>query len=310
MPRHILIAPTTFAKVDIKPKEILRSQGLAIIENDKGRKLAMSEVVDLAKKCVGIIAGTERYTDEVLQQLSELKVISRLGVGMDNIDMSYAEQRGIQVYRTTTTPALAAAELTLGLMIDVLRNISSCSQKVKTGQWEKNMGRLASGKTLGIIGLGTIGKALVHLAKGFNFHILAFDICHDNGCSEQYGVNYCNLDTLLREADIVTIHLSLSAETHHIINAARLALLKRDAIIINTSRGEIIDEQALYTALTSGKLGGAGLDVFEEEPYYGKLKELENAILTPHIGAYAREIRMKMEIEAVENLINGLKSVE
>jgi len=168
------------------------------------------------------------------------------------------------------------------------------------------MGNLLHGKTLGIIGLGSIGKTLVKLVKGFNFNIMAFDLFQDEQFAKDHCVNYCDLDTLLSESDIISIHLNLTDETNQLMNAEQISKMKPESILINASRGEMINEEALYKALKEKKILGAGLDVFNDEPYSGALTELENVILTPHIGSYARELRIQMEIEAVENLIRGL----
>jgi D-3-phosphoglycerate dehydrogenase len=200
-------------------------------------------------------------------------------------------------------------ELVSGLMIDVSRKISQSNQLLKNGTWQKQMGNLMHGKTLGIIGLGTIGKTLVELVKGFNFNILAFDLKQDGQFAKEHGVNYCELDTLLSQSDIISIHLNLTDETNQLMNEKQISKMKKNSILINTSRGEIIDEKALYKALKDEKILGAGLDVFKDEPYSGSLTELNNVILTPHIGSYAKEIRIQMEIEAAENLIRGLNEV-
>ena len=168
------------------------------------------------------------------------------------------------------------------------------------------MGSLLQSKTLGIVGLGNIGKALVKLVHGFGFRVFAYDLFQDEDFMKEYDVTYCELNTLMQDSDIVSLHLNLSDQTQKMVNKDRLALMKQDAILINTSRGEIIDEEALFAALKSNKLAGAGLDVFEQEPYTGPLTELNNIVITPHIGAYAKEIRNQMEIEAAENLIRGL----
>jgi D-3-phosphoglycerate dehydrogenase len=171
------------------------------------------------------------------------------------------------------------------------------------------MGCLLYGKTLGIIGLGTIGKALVQISKGFHFNILAFDNQADNTFAKENDVTYSDLRTLLKSSDIVAIHLNLSDQTKYIIDQNKIKLMKPNAILINTSRGEIIDENALYEALKNNQLAGAGLDVFKNEPYNGQLTEIENVVLTPHIGGYAKELRIKMEIEAAQNLIKGLDNI-
>ena len=302
----VYIATSTFAVHSNDPIKILGSKGGNIVFNPFFRKLTSDELIQYAYDSSGIIAGTELYTKEVLDELPHLKVISRLGVGMDNIDRDAAIKKGIKLYKTQTTPAPAVAELVLGLMLDLARKISHQNKTLKSGTWKKEMGNLLHGKTLGIIGLGVIGKTLVKLVKGFSFNIMAFDLYQDEQFAKKYGVNYCDLGTLLSASDIISIHLNLSDETNQLMNKERINKMKLGSILINTSRGEIIDEEALYKALKEKRILGAGLDVFNNEPYSGAFTELENTILTPHIGSYAKELRIKMEIEAAENLIRGL----
>ena len=227
---------------------------------------------------------------------------------MDNIDLETAKGMGIEVYKTQTTPAQAVAELVVGLMVNVGRKISIQFSELKNGTWNKQMGELLHGKTLGIIGLGTIGKTLVKLVKGFNFNILAFDIFHDEEFTVENNVTYCSLNKLLSESDIISTHLNLSENNIGLMGEKQFAIMKPSSIFINTSRGEVVDEKALYHALKSKEIGAAGIDVFQKEPYKGQLKDLKNVVLTPHIGSYAKEIRIQMEIEATKNLINGLEN--
>jgi len=306
MLNRVYIATSSFGYFSNSSLTLLKSNDLNIIMNEKGRKLTENEIVYSAKGCLGIIAGTENYSKGVLNKLTKLKVISRLGVGMDNLDLEVADKKGIKIYKTSTTPAPAVAELVLGFMLDLARKICYQNNILKSGTWRKEMGNLLHGKTLGIIGLGNIGKTLVKLVKGFDFNVLAFDLYQDEEFAKKYGVNYCDLDTLLSESDIISIHLNLTDETNQLMNAEQISKMKPESILINASRGEMIDEEALYKALKEKKIMGAGLDVFNDEPYSGALTELENVILTPHIGSYAKELRIQMEIEAVENLIRGL----
>jgi len=303
------VTTTTFAQFSNEPLILFKSKGYDIIINEKGQKLNEDETAEFIIDCDGVIAGTEIYSQTVFDKVSKLKVISRLGVGLDNINLHYAQQRNIIIFKTKTSPALAVAELTIGLIIDVMRNISQQNSNLKSGIWQKEMGCLLYGKTLGIIGLGTIGKALVQISKGFHFNILAFDNQADNTFAKENDVTYCDLRTLLKSSDIVAIHLNLSDQTKYIIDQNKIKLMKPNAILINTSRGEIIDENALYEALKNNQLAGAGLDVFKNEPYNGQLTEIENVVLTPHIGGYAKELRIKMEIEAAQNLIKGLDNI-
>ena len=304
--KKISITTSSFAIHSKEPLDILDENQLQYSLNPFAKKLSGKELLTNAKNAQGIIAGTEIYDEDALISLPKLKVISRLGVGMDNIDLEFAKERGIKVYKTQTTPAPAVAELVLGLMLDLARKISYQNNILKSGIWKKEMGNLLHGKSLGIIGLGVIGKTLVKLVTGFSFNIMAFDLFHDEQFAVKYGVKYCDLDILLSESDIISIHLNLSDETNQLMNEERFNKMKSDSILLNTSRGEIIDEESLYKALIERKFLGAGLDVFNNEPYSGPLTKLDNVILTPHIGSYAKELRIQMEIEAAKNLIRGL----
>jgi len=277
--------------------------------NKLKRKMNSEEIIENCFNCEGIIAGTELYDKNVLNELKKLKVISRVGVGLDNIDLDYALQKNIKIFKTDINLAPAVAELALGLMLNVARNISKHDQNLKNGYWKKEMGSLLTGKTLGIIGLGAIGKELIKLTRGFKFKVLAYDKFQDQVFAKKYQINYCDLDSLMSSADIISVHLSLSEDTRMFIDKSYIDKMKNNAIIINTSRGEIIDDAALYNALNDGQILGAGLDVFNEEPYEGPIKKLNNAVITPHIASYAKEIRVEMETEAANNLLKGLRNV-
>ena len=302
----IFISTTSFGQYSLDSIELLKSKNIEYVFNDKGRKLSEEEVPILFKSFSGIIAGTETYSKTILEKLPHLKVISRVGVGLDNIDLDFARDLNIKIFKTKTTPATAVVELALGLIIDVLRKISFQNHCLKKNIWEKKMGSLFTGKTLGIIGLGKIGKKMIELTKGFDLKYLAFDINPDEVFAEKYNVKYCNLNELLSKSDVVTIHLSLSDDNKNLINFDKLKMMKKEAILINTSRGEIIDELGLRNAIDQKIIAGAGLDVFWEEPYIGPLTNYKNIITTPHIASYAKETRIKMELEATENLIKGL----
>jgi len=306
MPK-VFISTTSFSQFSKKPLELMESEGLTINLNDKGRKLSENEIITALNGYDSVIAGTETYNENVLKRLPNLKVISRLGVGIDNIDLEFVKRKNIKVYKTQTTPAPAVAELTLGMILDLLRKISFQNNQLKNGTWKKNMGSLLSGKTLGIVGLGTIGKNLVEITQGFGLKYLAHDIQQDEGFVEKYKIKYCKLNELLASSDVVSIHLNLSEETNNLIDSDALNYMKRNAVLINTSRGEVIDEVALVKALDENNIAGVGLDVYRKEPYNGPLTNYNNVVTTPHIGAYAKEIRMIMELEAAQNLIEGLK---
>jgi len=303
----VLISTSSFGEYDKSPVRLLESHGFEVVFNLYKRKLRLEEVAELAKDCDGIIAGTEPLTEEVFKKLHHLKAISRCGAGLDNVDVEAARKHGIAVKSTPDAPTQAVAELTVALILNVLRRINFMDRQVRSGAWSKEMGQLLSGKTVGIIGLGRIGKRVAELLRPFGVKILASEPKLDKKWVEKNKVRLTFLEELLRESDVVTLHIPYAEQNRNLINAERLKIMKRGAILVNTSRGGLVDEDALYRALKSEHLGGAALDVMEVEPYRGPLKELNNVILTPHIGSYALEARVQMEIEAAKNLIDMLR---
>jgi len=306
--KKIFVSTTTFSQYSNEPIQLLTSQGYDVVHNQLGRKLTEEEIQNDITVYDGVLAGTETYSASVLTEATNLKVISRLGVGLDNIDLDFAEKRDIRIYKTQTTPAPAVAELTLGLILGLLRKISEQYHQLKNGIWEKQKGELLTGKTLGIVGMGNIGKQLVKILRGFNLNIIAHDLHRDENFAKEFNIHYIELDSLLQKSDIVSIHLNLTDETNKLFDYNTFKKMKRNAILINVSRGEIIDEKGLVKSLNEKLIQGVGLDVFENEPYKGSLVNYDNVILTPHIAAYAKEIRMQMELEAAQNLIKGLNN--
>ncbi|WP_407282793.1 phosphoglycerate dehydrogenase [Methanolobus sp. ZRKC1] len=300
----VLISTSSFARYDQTPLKILDTNIIDYTLNPYGRTLKYEEILELAKDHDAIIAGTEQLTRDVLEQLPELKMISRCGVGMDNVDMVACIDHGIQLKNTPDAVTPAVAELTLGLMLNISRHICLMNNNMKAGEWNKKMGKLISGKKIGIIGLGRIGKKLAQLLRPFDVDILAYDIYQDTKWAMENDVMYADMGSLLEQSDIISLHVPYSKENYHLLDADKLAMMKKGAYIINVARGGLIDEDALFCKMKDGYFSGAALDVFEKEPYNGKLTELENVILTPHVGSYAMEARIQMEIEATNNLID------
>lgn len=304
--KTIAISTSSFGKIDEKPLKILKSSGVSPLLNPSGRKLSKSELVDLAKGSIGLIAGTEILDEDVFCQLPELRVISRCGVGMDNVDQVAAKAYSIEVHNTPDAPTLAAAELTVGLILSLLRHTARMDRDLRAGKWKKRMGSLLSGKKIGIIGFGRIGQKIAKLLLPFGVEISYCDICKISCtllCESK------QLQDILPWADIVTLHCSKTPDGKFLIGVKELQLMKASSFLINVSRGSVIDESALYDSLSQGRIAGAALDVYQDEPYKGSLLEIENIILTPHIGSYAKEARVQMEIQAVENLLQGLKKI-
>jgi D-3-phosphoglycerate dehydrogenase len=300
----IAITTTSFAKFDNQPLQLLKDSGFEILLNPYGRKLDGGEVVELAEDSIGIIAGTEPMDRTVLRKLPLLKVISRCGVGMDNVDLEAASQLNIKVFNTPFGPTLAVAELTIGLILDLLRKATLMDREMRAGVWKKRMGNLLNGKRVGIIGFGRIGQKTGELLGVFGCEIGYYDSVRIEGL-EDLRIKRLEMDELLRESDIVIVHVSGKYEKP-LLGAKEIDMMKNGAWLVNVARGGVVNEEALFNALKDERLAGAALDVFEKEPYDGRLNKLDNVILTPHIGSYAKEARVEMEIQAAKNLIKGL----
>lgn len=286
----------------------LTSDTFEFIQNPYKRRLTEKELLELveAHQPVGIIAGVEPITRTVLEKAKNLRVISRCGVGMDAIDLPAAEELGIQVLITPNAPIASVAELSIALMLSLLRKIPQCDKTVKNGGWKGAGGNLLKGKTVGIIGCGRIGTYVAQILKCFGCSLIGYDIEK----KEHEAIQMVGFETLLTQSDIISLHLPYSKANHHMIGPKELAMMKQSALLLNTARGGLVDEDALYTALDSGGIAGAALDCYEEEPYSGKLCTLENILLTPHIGSSAAEGRLRMEQEALENLLGALRAEE
>lgn len=300
----IAITTTSFGKYSSEPLSLLEINGFEVILNPYGRKLKKDEVLLLCADVIGIIAGTESLDAEILERLPNLKVISRCGTGIDNVDLAAVERLEIRVFNTPDAPTLAVAELTVELILNLLRKINQMDLAIRNGKWEKLMGNLLSGKIVGIIGFGRIGRKTTELLKALGCEVIYYDIK-----SDESGIwaKRVSLNELLMISDIISIHVSTKEQT---IGKEEFKKIKKGAWMVNVSRGGVIDETELYKALKEGHLSGAALDVFEQEPYAGPLKELDNVILTPHIGSYALESRIEIELQAVKNLLAGLNSTE
>jgi len=303
----ILISSRSFGKINSGAVEILNNAHLKSNVNPFGRKLNEEELIDLLDGAVGIIAGTENISEKVILNANQLRVISRYGVGLDNIDLKTAKQKGVLVYNTPETPSVAVAELTLSLILNLLKKIGKVDRQIRDNIWKPEIGNLLSGKTIGIIGLGRVGRKLVQFLEPFDLKILAHDMNPDKTFVTKYNINLLSLNSLISISDVITLHIPLTEKTKYIIGEKELKMMKKNAILVNTARGGLINEEALYNSLREKRTAGAAIDAFENEPNIGKLKELDTVILTPHIGTYTVETRKHMEIEAANNLINGLK---
>ncbi len=303
---RILVSTTTFGTCGRQPLDLLEQAGYKVILNPYGRNLTAQEVGEMAKDCDGIIASVEPLSASVLESLPLLQCISRCGVGTDNIDLNKAKELGIAVMTVPDGPTRGVAELAVGLMIDLLRTISHCDREIRQGKWHKEMGRLLLDRKVGIIGMGRIGRAVAGLLVALGARVAGTDISPDIKWFASTGVSLLSFQDLLEDSEIVSIHIPYSSENRHIIGAKEIASMPKGAYLLNLSRGGVVDEVALYGALSSSHLAGAALDVFEKEPYTGPLIGLDNVVLTPHAGSYARENRLYTETQAVINLLECL----
>jgi D-3-phosphoglycerate dehydrogenase / 2-oxoglutarate reductase len=300
----VLITTSSFGKDNPELLGEIKRFGFEAVMNPFGRTLQENEIKEMIEKHdpVGIIAGVEPITQSVLKGSRRLKVISRCGIGIENVDQNACKLLGIKILNTPDAPAQAVAELTLGLILGLIRRISEADRNIRNGKWDKLTGRLLGSLTVGIIGCGRIGSRVAVYLKAFSSKVIGFD----EAMSSHADIKMVSLPELLRESDLVTFHIPVTPETTGMLNDHFIKQMKQGSFLINAARGEIFDEKALIRGLESGKIAGAALDTFNQEPYKGPLVRFENVLLTAHMGSYAREARSKMEAEAVKNLITGL----
>ena len=303
----ILVTLSTFSVESDEPLRLLEQSGFSFCTNPYGRRMKPSEVVDLGRDCRGLVAGVEKYTAETLAQLSNLRCISRCGTGISNIDLAVAKRRGIAVLNTPDEPVVAVAELTLAMMLALLRRLPKVDLLTRERKWQRVTGQLLKGKTVGIVGLGRIGRRVAELVQAFGATVIGVEPYPDAEWVHTHGVELVDLPTLLARADIVSFHASTSSEQPLHLGAAELAQMKQGSWLVNMARGDMIDDVALSEALASGRLSGAGLDVFPQEPYRGPLCDSDRVILSPHQATLTVETRVAMEIHAVENVVRHLR---
>lgn len=306
----ILVTPTSFLKPDnAQARALLEEFADEVVYNDLGIPLQGDDLLTRLEGVDGYVAGLDYITRDVVERMPDsLKVISRYGAGVDRVDLAACRERGIAVTNTPGANATAVCELAFGLMLAAARNIPALHQAVEKGEWPRNDGLELAGKTLGIVGLGAIGKKLALRALAFEMTVLAYDPYLDKAFAQQHGIQAMDLDDLLSNSDVVSLHVPLNEQTHHMVSAERIAAMRQGAIIINTARGGLIDEEAAAKAIQSGHLRGLGLDAFEQEPLKDSpLIGLPHVVFTPHTGAHTAEAVQKMGMMAAENVIQVLR---
>ncbi len=308
----ILVTPTSLQPgKKNEALDRLREFSNDLVFNPTGRPLTEEELLPLIGDCDGYIAGVDFVTEKVIAAATRLKVISRYGAGVDRVDLEAAKVRGVLVTNTPGANAQAVAELAIGLVLSVARRIPHLDRTTRSGEWIRSSGIELKGKTLGILGLGAIGKCLARIAAGFDMEVMAYDPFMNEEYAKENGIAVADRDEVIARADVLSLHVPMTRENRHMIDKAAIETMRPGAILINASRGGLIDEEAAYEALVSGKLGGMGLDAFEvEPPGETKLFTLPNVVVTPHTGAHTAEATTNMATMAVDNLIEGLTTGE
>ncbi|MHC5068328.1 MAG: phosphoglycerate dehydrogenase [Planctomycetota bacterium] len=293
-----------FGISDPAPVNALIDAGFDVRLSPHGRKHTASETAALLGDVDYLIAGTEPLGAEVLRQgLPRLKMVAKNGVGLDGLDIDFCAAHDIAVGYTPDAPARSVVEQVFGVLISLSRRFVVAHEAMRRGDWQRLTGPLWDGKTLGIVGCGRIGKQVAEVAQAFRMRVLAHDIVEDHAWAQRTGVRYVDLDTCLADSLAVTLHLPLTEATRLMIGERELALMGNDAYLLNTCRGPVLDEDALYTALRDQKLAGAAIDVFQHEPYTGPLRDLDNVFLTAHQGSCSIDGRFQMEMGSAENVI-------
>ena len=307
---RVLITTVPFAQHNRLPLELLESLDTNYSINPTGRRLKEDELADLAANAEILIAGTEPITARVMDAAPQLKLISRVGIGLDSVDLNAARKRGIAVSYTPEAPAPAVAELTIGLMLSLLRHVHEANLAMHQGEWQRMMGRRIPEVTIGVIGTGRIGSRVLRRLVPFGSpRVLVNDLEPQASLVPELKLEWVAKETIYQEADVISLHLPLTEQTRDLIRADHLNEMKSDALLINTSRGGIVNEQDLFTVLQNGHLGGAAVDVFTDEPYDGPLGQVSRCLLTSHMGSMSVDCRTRMEIEATEEAARFIRGL-
>jgi len=305
----IQVTTHPFGLCGSRPRNLLNNSPFEVRYNPYRRRLKPSEVAPLVREAHGILAGTEPYTREILEEAHNLRVISRVGAGLDNIDVATCRQRGIVVTFTPLAPSDAVAELTVANIVSLLRHVHRSDHSVREQAWNRFLGMLVREVKIGILGVGRIGKRVVKLLEAFQPQLYGCDIEPDLDFGRKYGITWLSREELFATCDLVSVHVPLREDTRYLVGAAELRAMKPGGYLVNTARGKIVDESALVEALSDKHLGGAAIDVFEHEPYEGPLAAFDNVILTAHIGGSAHESRYLMELGAAEDCLRVLSGL-
>jgi D-3-phosphoglycerate dehydrogenase len=304
---NVLITPRSFAKNDKLALDLLVQNGITIIRNPTGGIMNKDQMREYIADCEGVIIGVDPLDADVLSAAPKLRGIAKYGVGMDNIDLEYCKQHHIAISKTIGANSDAVADYAFALMLSLARKLIVVDKACRQNNWNKIITSDVARKTLGLIGLGAIGRQMVNRAKGYSMKILAYDVCWDDAYAEENNITKTDVDTICKESDFISLHLPLFPETRHTINAHRIGMMKPSAYLINTARGGLIDDEALLTALKEKRIAGAGLDAFAQEPPENKeWYSLENIIIGAHCAASTSGASDNMSLMAARNILRDL----
>ena len=307
MTPKILVTPRSVTTGGHPSLEALKAAGFQVVFCTPGKQPGEDELIRLLPGCAGYLAGVEPITAWVLESAADLRVISRNGVGIDNIDLDAAQRRGIRILRAETANTEGVAELAVGLMFALARSIPFSDRALKAGQWQRRKGIELAGRTLGLLGCGRIGRRVTEIVLGLGMKVLAYDVYPDPAFKPAPHFRYTSLAEVLERSDVISLHSPAQPENRPLIDAAALARMKKGSLLINTARASLIDNQALAAALDRGQLAGAAVDVFDAEPPADRrLIAGDRLIATPHVGGYTDESVDRAVTVAVENLLEYL----
>lgn len=304
---RVLVTTVPFGEVDRRPLEILEAAGVEVVVNPLNRKLTSADLASMIPGIDYLIAGTEMIDDAVLSKADRLKLIARVGIGLDSVDLNAARRRGIPVTYTPDAPSEAVADLTIGLILSCLRQIHTANARMHRGEWHRHFGRRLGELTVGLVGLGRIGSGVARRLGGFNpRRVLGHDLLTRDQLRIPDFVELVDFEQLVSESDVVSIHVPLNGKTRDWFDQRVLSSMKLDAVLVNTARGGIVNETDLLQTMTGGHLSAVALDVFDVEPYSGPLSEIERVLLTSHMGSMSVDSRTRMEVEAAEEVARAV----
>jgi D-3-phosphoglycerate dehydrogenase len=298
MKKKVLVASTNFSLYCKDAKKLLEENGFEIVENTLGRPLSHDDLAPIVSDIFGVIAGVDVWDEKLFSKAPELKILTRFGVGLDNFDLQAAKKHGVMACHARAMNANAVAESAVAMILNAMKGIPHLTDSLREGEWERFMGEELTGKTVGLLGFGAIGQRVAQMLQGFEVKLYAFDKYPNKEIAEKYHVTMTEAETILKTCDIISMHLPSLPETHHYMNRETFGKLKDGSYFVNTARGALVDESALLEAVKYGKLRGASLDVYEEEPAKpsNPLLHLPNVFCTPHTAAETEETYRRISL--------------